>query len=120
AALLGLDAKITALKRNRDRNWPLRIAELHAELAHKDPRLSDAILNHPNFGRPTHALFARCPGFDRQRAAERFVERSKKDPHFEWDAELMGLLGELPAQVHRPLLRVLAKRGGLDDAILPI
>jgi hypothetical protein len=28
----------------------LRIAEMHAELAKKDPALNDAIVNHPEFG----------------------------------------------------------------------
>src|SRR6516165_3169954 len=39
AALLALDRKLTEGHRNRDRHWPLRVAELHAELARKDPRL---------------------------------------------------------------------------------
>src|SRR5262249_4851708 len=57
--LVNLDQKIVKEKRNRDSHWPPRIAELHAELAAKDPKLNEAILNHKDFGRPDHALFTR-------------------------------------------------------------
>jgi putative heme-binding domain-containing protein len=119
-ALLRLDEKIVARKRNRDRNWPLRIAELHSELARKDAHLNDAILNNREFGRPDHALFKRCPGFDRRAAAMKFIQRAARDKTFEWNSELVVLIGELPPDVHLPILRKLAARGGLDDAILPV
>src|SRR5262249_10121576 len=77
-ALLALDGKVTQRRLNRDRHWPLRIAELHAELARKDPRLNAALLAHPEFGRPDHVLFTQCPGFDRRRAAEVFLARAEK------------------------------------------
>src|SRR5262249_6663704 len=76
-ALLALDRKISARHLNRDSNWPLRVAELHAELARKDPRLNEAVLAAAEFGRPDRALFTRCPGFDRRRAAEVFWRRAK-------------------------------------------
>lgn len=119
-ALLALDQKIVERRRNRDRNWPLRIAELHAELARKDPRLNNALLHAPAFGRPDHVLFTRCPGFARGEAAAIFVRRSERDPTFAWNGELVTLLSELPAVKYRPLLRRLWDRGGLEDAILPL
>src|SRR5262249_24896391 len=72
-ALIRLDAKCTAVRLNRDTNWPLRMAEVHAELARKDPALNAALLAHPDFGRPDHVLWTRCPGFDRVRAGEAFL-----------------------------------------------
>ena len=45
-ALLGLDRKFTAMTLNRDTNWPLRIAELHAELARNDPDPQRRHLDH--------------------------------------------------------------------------
>ena len=119
-ALLALDEKITKRHWNRDRNWPLRIAELHAGLAKQDANLNAAILNHPEFGRPDHVLFARCPGFDQQAAAKQFLQRSQSDANFGWNAELVVLIGELPAGTHLPILRKLWDRGGLEEAILPI
>ncbi len=120
SALLSLDDKITRRHLNRDTNWPLRIAELHAELARKDAALNAALLAHADFGRPDHVLFARCPGFDRRRAAEIFLRKSTDDTDFPWSAELVALLGELPRQRIAPLLRRLWGEHGVDDAILTL
>jgi putative heme-binding domain-containing protein len=119
-ALLALDRKVTERRLNRDRHWPLRVAELHAELARKDPKLNAALLAHPEFGRPDHVLFTQCPGFDRPRAAEIFLARAEKDADFGWSAALVDLLGELPDERSGPMLRRLWERGGLEEAILPI
>jgi putative heme-binding domain-containing protein len=120
AGLLALDSKISARRLNRDTNWPLRIAELHAELARKDPALNPALLADPDFGRPDHALFARAPGFDRRRAAELFLARAARDPDFAWSSDLVGLLADLPEGRAFPVLRRLWGEAGLDEAILPV
>jgi putative heme-binding domain-containing protein len=119
-ALLALDRKIVGRHLNRDTNWALRVAELHAGLAEKDPALNAALLTHAEFGRPDHVLFARCPGFDRRRAAEVFLARAAKDEDFAWNSELIGLLGALPAERTLALLRRLWGERGLDEAILPL
>jgi putative heme-binding domain-containing protein len=118
-ALVGLDGKFVDRKLNRDTNWPLRIAELHAELSRKDPGLNAAMLAHPDFARPGNAIFTRTPGFDRRKAAERFLAAADKDPNFAWNAELVQLMGELPPDRRRPVLLRLWDRG-FEDAILPI
>src|SRR5205823_2092843 len=74
-ALLDLDRKLTAKGIGRDRHWPLRVAELHAELARRDPALNEWLVTDPDFPRPGNVLFTRCPGFDRSRAAHRFFDR---------------------------------------------
>src|SRR5207302_1913110 len=99
---------------------PLRVAELHAELARKDPSLNPAIQAAPDFGRPDHVLFARCPGFDRRRAAEIFLARARNDAEFPWSGELVQLIGELPAEQSLPLLGQLWNKGGLEEEILPL
>jgi putative heme-binding domain-containing protein len=119
-ALLALDYKINQRHLNRDLNWPLRIAELHAELAHKDPALNAALVGSPEFGRPGHVLFARCPGFDRQKAAEILLARSPRDADHIWDDEQIRLLGALPPEHIYPLLRRLWGEQGVDDAILSL
>ncbi|HWG44072.1 MAG TPA: hypothetical protein VN688_14945 [Gemmataceae bacterium] len=119
-ALLALDAKIAKRHLNRDTNWPLRIAELHAELARKDAALNAALLAHAEFGRPDHVLFTRCPGFDRRRAAEILLKRSEKDADFPWNAEHIALLGSLPSERIAPVLRRLWGEHGVDDAILKL
>src|SRR5207248_459294 len=84
AAMLNLDAKIVQRKLNRDTNWLLRIAEMHAELARKDSALNATMLKHAEFGRPDHVLFTRCPGFDRKAAAEIIVSRLERTSTLAW------------------------------------
>jgi putative membrane-bound dehydrogenase-like protein len=120
STLLALDRKIALQHLNRDRHWPLRVAEMHAELASNDPGLNAAILAAPEFGRPDHALFARCPGFDRKQAAQIFLARAKNDAEFPWSGELIQLIGELPAEQSVPLLRHLWDKGGLEEEILTV
>jgi putative heme-binding domain-containing protein len=119
-ALLNLDRKITERHLNRDTNWPLRIAELHAELARKDPKLNAALLARPDFGRPDQALFTRCPGIDRPKAAEIFLARAQKDAEYPWNADLVALMGSLPAKRSFPVLRKVWEMAGLEEAILPV
>jgi putative heme-binding domain-containing protein len=119
-ALLALDGKLEAKHLNRDTNWPLRVAELHVELARKDPLLNAALISHPDFGRPEHALFARAPGFDRRRAAEVFLARSEKDPEYPWNSSQVQLLDSITESRALPLLRRLWERGGLEETILPL
>jgi putative heme-binding domain-containing protein len=118
-ALLRLDAKFNAIGAARDSNWPLRIAELHAGLAARDPALNAALLADAEFGRPDHALFAHAPGFDRAVAAERFLVRAEKG-NFAWNADLIDLIGALPAEKARPVLRKLWGEAGLDEAIVAV
>jgi putative heme-binding domain-containing protein len=120
SALLALDRKLTQRKLAQDSNWPLRIGELYAELAHKDANLDAALLRHEEFGRPGHVLFARRPGFDRRRAAEIFLSRAEQDPEYPWSPGLVELLGSLSEERAVPVLRRLWERGGLQEAILPL
>jgi hypothetical protein len=118
-ALLALDRKLAERHANRDRHWPLRIAELQAELARKDPGLNAALLADPEFGRADHALLARAPGFDRRRAAEVFLAGARKQADYPWNAALIDLLGALPEAEALPVLRDLWGKAGLDADILP-
>jgi putative membrane-bound dehydrogenase-like protein len=119
-ALLALDRKLEQRRLNRDNHWPLRITELVAGLAQRDPRLNETLLTHPEFGRPEHALFTRAPGFDRPRAAEVFLKRAARDKDYRWNASLVALVGELPPGRALPVLRRLWGKAGLDAALLPL
>jgi putative heme-binding domain-containing protein len=118
-ALLALDAKQDKEKQAIDSNWPRRMAELHKELATRDPELNAALLAARDFGRPAHAVFTHAPGFDRVTAARKFLQH-RKDPGFTWNAELIPLLGLLPASEALPVLRELWGEAGLNDVILPL
>ncbi len=119
-ALVALDEKSERRHLSRDTHWPLRIAELHAELARKDPRLNRAILFNPLFGRPSHAVFAAAPGFDRKQAAHVFLTRAAKDADYEWTPALVNLLAVLPDEQVVPVLRGLWEKGGLEESIIAI
>ncbi len=120
SALLALDAKAVQRHLNRETNWPLRIAEMHAELARKDAALNEVLLAQADFGRPDHVLFTRCPGFDRRRAAQIFLTKSEESEDFPWSDELIRLLGELPQERITPMLRRLWGQHGVEDAIVKL
>ena len=61
----------------------------------------------PSSAGPITLCSRKAPGFDRRRAAEIFVERAKKDSEFAWNADLIELVGELPPEQSRPVLRKL-------------
>src|SRR5262249_23996336 len=119
-ALLALDRKLTRARYHRDRHWPLRVAELHAELARRDPGLNAALLADREFGRPDHALFARAPGFDRAGAAEAFLARAEKDKDYGWTPAVVQVVAELPPARALPVLRRLWGTAGLEAALLPV
>ncbi len=119
-ALVRLDARIVERKLNRESNWPLRLREIHAALAARDRALNRAIVEHRDFGRPDHVLWTAAPGFDRRRAAEVFLARAGKSEAFTWNAGLVALVGELPAEKSLPVLRKLWGEAGLDDEVLPL
>ncbi|QDV35281.1 DUF7133 domain-containing protein [Tautonia plasticadhaerens] len=119
-SLLALDRKLDDRGANRDRNWPLRVSELYEGLADRDPELHRAMIEHPEFGRASHALFARSDGFDRLASADRFLDRAEADPGFSWDADVVAVLGDRPTDWAIDTLRSLWGEVGLDEAILPI
>jgi putative membrane-bound dehydrogenase-like protein len=116
-ALLSLDRKFTERRANRDRYWPLRVAELQAGLVKYDSALGAAILADPDFGRPDHALFALAPGFDRRRAAEVFLARAREGDEETWTETMVALIGSLEPDRSFPALRARWGLAGLDDAI---
>ena len=119
-ALLALDQKLDAKQGAHDRHWPLRIAELHAELAKKDELLNAALINDPQFGRPDHVVFTHAQGFDRARAAKVFLAKAAKDEAYPWTPAHVELLGTVTDKDLRPVLRGLWPQAGLRNALLPL
>src|SRR5262245_3027469 len=119
-SLLALDVKVVRHRLNRDTNWPLRMAELHRELARKDRALNATLLAHRDFGRPDHVLWTQAPGFDRRKAATIFLDHTEKDKEYPWSAELVKLVADLPPERSLPMLRRLWDRVGLNEVILPV
>jgi putative heme-binding domain-containing protein len=119
-ALLGLDAKLARGRRNRDTNWPLRLAELYRGLARLDPNLHAAMLASAKFGRPDHAGFALAAGFDCRRAAEIFLARASRDEEYAWNAATVRVVGSLDDPRAAVALRSIWGHRGLDQAILSV
>ncbi|WP_169977325.1 DUF7133 domain-containing protein [Tautonia rosea] len=119
-ALLDLDRKLDALHARRDRNWPLRVSELVEGLFRRDPSLPEALLHHPSFGRPDHALFALVEGFDLPGATSRFLDRAETDPNFAWTSEVVAVLAAHPSDQARTALRAIWGTHGLDESIVPV
>ncbi|MCI0377528.1 MAG: c-type cytochrome [Gemmataceae bacterium] len=118
--LLNLDRLAQEGKHKRDSHWPLRIAELYAGLAQKDPELSDVVLQNKEFGRPDHALFAQARGFERSKAALVFLGRLQKDADYALTESIVDLLDELPLERTLPVLRKRIGHSGLDAVLLPL
>jgi putative heme-binding domain-containing protein len=119
-AMLAIDQKLARLGHRQDRNWPLRMLELHAELVRRDSSLNQALVDHPDFGRPEHGLWTRHHQFDRKSAAKRFLRASLNEPNWAWSAETLSLLAELPRDAWLPIVRRLAHTGGPHDAIIAL
>jgi putative membrane-bound dehydrogenase-like protein len=117
--LLGLAPKLDEQNQARDRNWPLRVGELSAELVRIHPKLVQRLVGNPNFGHPDHVLFAGLHNFDRKAAAAIFL-RKAVDPQYRWNAAIIELIGELPDDEALPVMRKLWGKAGVDSAILPI
>jgi putative heme-binding domain-containing protein len=120
ATLLDLDRKVAERKLNRDSNWPLRVRELYAGLAEKDAKLNEAVIAHPQFGRPDHALFAQADGFPRSRAAAVFLGRLQSDEDYALTAAMVDVLAALPAETTVPVMRKRWGTTGQESALLRI
>ncbi|RUL84222.1 DUF7133 domain-containing protein [Tautonia sociabilis] len=119
-ALLALDRKLDARAARRDRNWPLRVSELCRGLGVRDAALASAVLAHPEFGRPDHALLALALRLDPAAAADRMLDRAGADPDYSWTPDVVAMVGARPSVRAINALRALWGSAGLDDAILPV
>jgi putative heme-binding domain-containing protein len=118
--LLSLDRKIAERGLNRERNWERRMSEAFEALVEKDPRLTDALFNRPEFGRSEHTLYVGSSDSDRRRAAEIFWRKALHSEPFDWTPAIIDLVGTLPAENIAPRLRGLWDRWGLRRSILKV
>ncbi|MHB8523888.1 MAG: HEAT repeat domain-containing protein [Limisphaerales bacterium] len=117
-AIAGLDRKLEGQELRNKQMWTARLAEVVAQLAHRDPALADHLLALPDF--PRAGNLELVDGFDagqRRRAAEAFLKAVKASTNFVWSGELIDLLSSLPAKDVRPLLRQQWDNRGLRDAL---
>lgn len=118
ATLVGLDQRLAEKQLLTDTHWPLRLKELYVGLAARDATLGNALLQHKDFGRPGHALFALCAGFDANKAALVFADRARANADYSWNADVVDVIAKLPGKQALPILRPLWGKAGLDAALL--
>jgi putative membrane-bound dehydrogenase-like protein len=119
-ALLDLDRKIAERKLRRDSNWAPRVRELYVGLAERDATLHQAMVEHREFGRAEHALFANTTGFPKQRAARIFLQRWQKEKGFTLTGSVVQLLEALPSDEVLPTVRERWGESGQESAWLPL
>src|SRR5262249_7845366 len=118
--LLAVNHKLDERKRNRDRNWPLRLVELVSEMARDNQKALYLLEYMTDLSDPEHIIYARCSGLGKIRLANRIASAYKQARSIAWTAEHVAVIGELKPDACRPILRDLWNRGGLEEAILPI
>ncbi len=118
--ILGLHRKLEGQEQRIKQNWSTRLAEVITRLLQQDRRLAAELLKHSDFARSAHVLLANAlGGEERQQAGRLFLAAVKKDTDFVWSGPLIELLGQLPAEDVRPVLRGQWSNFALRDAILP-
>lgn len=122
--LLRLDEKLERRGIRVESNWSARLGEILRQLARQYPGLTTALIEHPAFGRPEHAIFAQQPGVNRSRAAQRFWLASQKEEsagrNYAWNARIVSLLIDLPDGKGPSVLRSLWGKAGQDETILSL
>ncbi len=118
--LLSLDRKLDAGSHTRDRNWPLRIREMIDALYAQDPNLPAVLVQHREFGRPSHVLLVQGSKWNRAEAARGFLRVAQVDPDFAWNAGIIRLVARLPEAESRAVLDELWELGGWQDVLIPL
>lgn len=117
ATLVDLESKLTSTGLKRDRNWPLRIQELHQSLASQNPNFNQALLSQKQFGLSGHTVFLKHLGTLEKQAASLFADAIIKSPDQPWSNSAIQALRLLDSTKAKPALRVLWGEHGLDEAI---
>jgi putative membrane-bound dehydrogenase-like protein len=119
AAILSLDRKLDGLQQRPKQMWPIRLAEVTQGLLKQDPKLADAMLQHPDLIRAAHLELVPLLGSSRYLAcARRFFDVVQRNPNFPWNTELIELLSALPAEEVRPIFRRQLANAALRDRLI--
>lgn len=118
--LLGLDSKVKREELARDRHWPIRLDEILTELGKQSSRLGTALTKDKAFGQPHSLAFVKPLGIDPKVAAREVLRASDSTRDYPWTPAAVAYLAHLPLDTVRPLLKSLAARSDLADAILPL
>ncbi|MFO1096081.1 MAG: PVC-type heme-binding CxxCH protein [Planctomycetaceae bacterium] len=119
AALLAIDRKVQDRHLRQDLHWNDRLLELYAALAERDPGLPASLLAQPEFGRPAHVQFVSSMPPERfGDAIKLFVGKVRADENYQWDPDVIFLLGASDDPEVRNMLRLRFDDYSLRNAIL--
>jgi putative heme-binding domain-containing protein len=114
-----MDRKLDANSTLPRQNWTERLVELTEALLKQNPKLAEAILRQPDFGRPAHLALIPLVGSDRYVACARvFFAAVNRSKTFPWDEPLVDLLASLPAEETHPLFRRQLENASIRDRLL--
>jgi putative membrane-bound dehydrogenase-like protein len=105
-ALVELDPKIARRRLRQDSHWVDRVGEMYGELVKHDPGLPEEVVNQEEFGRPGHVLFLSQLHPDLlDIAVSRFVKVIEDDDDYDFNSDIVFVLGESKDPKHREMLR---------------
>lgn len=117
--LIHLETKIAAQGLRQDSNWDDRVMELYEALTDRDPRLALALLEHTDFGMPGHVQFiTRLPPDRFDQALAAFVRQIEKNPQYQWNVDVVYLLGQSTKESDKNLIREKFDDFALRNAVI--
>ncbi len=100
--------------RQPSRNWPLRVRDMFRSLCRRDPQLPEALVAHPQFGRPEHVIFIELlpKALQAKATSELLAQLRDAGEDARWNAETVALLWQ---SGDRPSWRELQHLWDRDD-----
>ena len=118
-AALSLHHKLKGSEQRVKQNWAERLTEVMRALLTQQPGLAKELLRNPRFAQPGHVSLALVlDGAARTEAAGLFLKAARNPDEFAWTSQLVELLGSLPIEQSRPILRERWNSFDLRDPIL--
>jgi putative heme-binding domain-containing protein len=120
-AMVELPRRLRQRNRVIDRNWPMRMRELQVGLAKRYVRLHTSTVDLSDFGSfIDDLLWTEAPGFDRKKAAEKYLRARASRPVEPLSVDGVELLAVLPASRVAALLREHWDEVALRDGIVRV
>jgi putative membrane-bound dehydrogenase-like protein len=120
-SLVQLDAKIARRDLHQDASWNDRIKDIWVTMALADDYLASALVGHPAFGRPGHAVFLNQMAPELLPAArDAFARQIAADVDYAWTNEVVFALADSTEPGHRILLRSQFDRFSVRGAVLVV
>ena len=106
---------------HQDASWSDRLKDIWVTLALADDYLAGALVGHPSFGRPGHAVFLNQMAPELLPVARAaFAKQIAADKDYAWSNEVVFALADSTEPTHRLLLRAQFDRYAVRGAVLVV